>query len=334
MHTMDSGACRAVPMVASVLRVKVGAIVDEAPGIRSFELVDAAGGALPAFSAGAHIDVTPPGGQTRAYSLSNDPSERHRYLIAVQREPASRGGSAAMHEQVKAGDMLTISAPRNLFPLAQGASSSLLLAAGIGVTPILSMAAQLHATGGDFRMHYCTRSKPRTAFHQHIMQAPYAARVSFHFDDGEPAQRFDAAAQLARAQAGTHLYVCGPKGFMDAAFAAARAHGWPEPQLHRECFGAAVGSDATGSGFEVVAARTGQRVMVPPDKTVLQALLEAGIEVPFSCEQGICGTCVTRVLDGTPEHRDMYFTAEEQAANDRFTPCCSRSVSPRLVLDL
>lgn len=329
-----SGSVAAATPTSGLLSVRVSAVKDEAQGIRSFELVDAGGDALPAFSAGAHIDVTPPGGPTRSYSLCNNPSERHRYLIAVQREPDSRGGSVSMHERVNAGDLLTISVPKNHFPLAQGASSSLLLAAGIGVTPILSMAERLHATGSDFRMHYCTRSKQRTAFQQRITTAPYAGKVHFHFDDGEAEQRFDVASQLPAPQAGTHLYVCGPGGFIDAVLTRARALGWPESQVHREYFGAPVEPRGAEEGFEVVASRTGKVVVVPPGKTVLQALSEAGVDVPFSCEQGVCGTCETRVLDGTPEHRDLYLTPHEQAANDRFMPCCSRSLSPRLVLDL
>lgn len=323
-----------VTPVGAALMAKVSAVTDEAQGIRSFELVDANGGTLPAFSAGAHIDVTPPGGPVRQYSLCNNPSERHRYLIAVQREPSSRGGSTSMHERVKTGDLLSISAPRNHFPLAPAGGRSLLLAAGIGVTPVLSMAEHLHAVGAEFQMHYCARSRQRTAFFHRISTAPYATKVRFHFDDGEPAQRFDVATQLPGPQPGTHLYVCGPSGFMDAVLGAARARDWPESHLHREYFGASVQPCGPNGGFEVVAARQGAIVTVPPDKTVLQALAEAGIEVPFSCEQGVCGTCVTRVIEGIPEHRDMYLTPDEQAANDRFTPCCSRSVSGRLVLDL
>jgi vanillate O-demethylase ferredoxin subunit len=317
-----------------LLSVRVRAVTDEAQGIRSFELVAAESDALPAFSAGAHIDVTPPGGPTRSYSLCNDPSERHRYLIAVQREPNSRGGSASMHDRVNVGDLLSISAPKNHFPLAHDAHRSLLLAAGIGVTPILSMAERLHATGSDFRMHYCTRSKQRTAFEHRITAAPYANKVHLHFDDGEAAQRFEVTGQLTAHQAGTHLYVCGPGGFIEAVLTQARALGWPESHLHREYFGAPVESRGAEEGFEVVAARTGKVVVVPAGTTILQALAEAGVDVPFSCEQGVCGTCETRVLDGTPEHRDLYLTPQEQAANDRFMPCCSRSLSPRLVLDL
>lgn len=328
------GSAAAATPMGVLLSVRVSAVTDEAQGIRSFELVDVAGSALPAFSAGAHIDVIPPGGPTRSYSLCNNPSERHRYLIAVQREADSRGGSASMHERVRAGDLLAISAPKNHFPLARDASSSLLLAAGIGVTPILSMAERLHASGSDFQMHYCTRSIQRTAFHRRITTAPYAEKVHFHFGDGEAVQRFDVATHLPEPQSGVHLYVCGPGGFIESVLTTAQALGWKESHLHREYFGAHVELCGAEEGFEVVAARTGKVVVVPPGKTVLQALAEAGVDVPFSCEQGVCGTCETRVLDGMPEHRDLYLTPHEQAANDRFMPCCSRSLSPRLVLDL
>lgn len=328
------GTTAAAATASGLLSVRVSAVKDEAQGVRSFELVDVMGNALPAFSAGAHIDVMPPGGPTRSYSLCNSPCERHRYLIAVQREASSRGGSASMHERVSAGDLLTISAPKNNFPLAKGASSSLLLAAGIGVTPILSMAEQLHVTGADFRMHYCTRSQQRTAFHHRITTAPYSDKVHFHFDDGEAVQRFDVATHLPEPQSGVHLYVCGPGGFIESVLTTAQALGWKESHLHREYFGAHVESSGTEEGFEVVAARTGKVIMVPPEKTILQALAEAGVHMPFSCEQGVCGTCETRVLDGVPEHRDLYLTPQEQGANDRLMPCCSRSLSHRLVLDL
>jgi vanillate O-demethylase ferredoxin subunit len=317
----------------SVLRVTVKSMTDEAPGIRSFELVAQDGGALPAFTAGAHIDVMIPGGPTRQYSLCNNPLERHRYLIAVLRNPAGRGGSVAMHEQVSVGDVIDISAPRNQFALAEESSKSLLLAGGIGVTPLLAMAEHLHSMGADFEMHYCARSKERAAFHDRIVAAPYAGKVQLHFDNGAPGQIFNAAAQLQAPQTGTHLYVCGPAGFMDAVLGSARALGWPGSQVHKEHFGASpVLGDA--AAFEVFAARSGRLISVSHDRTVVQALAEAGVHVPVSCEQGVCGTCITRVLDGTPDHRDLYLTPDEQAANDRFTPCCSRSLSQRLVLDL
>jgi len=316
------------------LKVRIAAKTVEAVDICSFELVETSGKTLPAFSAGSHVDVTVGNGLTRQYSLCNDPAESHRYLIAVLRDPATRGGSAGMHDRVQLGDVIDISAPKNHFPLVHEAKKSLLLAGGIGVTPILCMAERLAVTGADFEMHYCTRSKDRTAFHDRIQRSRYASRVQFHFDDGPAPQKFDIAARLATPEPGTHLYVCGPKGFMDAVLSTARARGWPEAQLHYEFFSADIAPSSTDESFEVQVASSGRIVVVPKDKTVVQALADAGIEVQTSCEQGVCGTCITRVLEGVPDHKDLYFTPEEQAKNDQFTPCCSRAKSSRLVLDL
>jgi vanillate monooxygenase ferredoxin subunit len=316
------------------LNVRVERKTHEALDICTFELVDTSGKSLPAFSAGSHIDVSLPNGITRQYSLCNDPQESHRYLIGVLKDPATRGGSRAMHELVNVGDTLTISAPRNHFPLAHEAAHSLLLAGGIGVTPILCMAERLAIAGASFEMHYATRSRERTAFHDRIVQSGFAPKVQFHFDDGDEAQKLKLAALLATPTAGTHLYVCGPKGFMDAVLATARANGWPQAQIHYEYFGAEVASKVDDGSFEVRLASSGKIVAIPKDQTVCEALAKAGVEVLTSCEQGVCGTCITRVLEGEPDHRDLYFTPEEQAKNDQFTPCCSRSKSPLLVLDL
>jgi vanillate O-demethylase ferredoxin subunit len=319
---------------ASTLTVRVARKAQEATDICTFELVDVKGGPLPPFSAGSHVDVHLPGGLTRQYSLCNDPKETHRYLIGVLRDPASRGGSKAMHEQVEEGQELQVSAPKNHFPLAHDAKRSLLLAGGIGVTPILCMAERLAITGAEFEMHYCSRSRERMAFHQRITSAGFANKVQFHFDDGAAAQKLDMSTVLAKPQPGTHLYVCGPKGFMDAVLTTARAQGWLESQLHYEFFAAEVAKSDSDASFEIKLASSGRIVMVPNDKTVTQALSEAGVEVQTSCEQGVCGTCLTRVIEGVPDHKDMYLTPEEQAANDQFTPCCSRSKTPMLVLDL
>jgi len=319
---------------ASTLSVRVARKALEATDICTFELVGVDGAALPAFSAGSHVDVHLPGGLTRQYSLCNDPTETHRYLIGVLRDPVSRGGSQALHAQVQEGQVLQISTPKNHFGLAHDARRSLLLAGGIGVTPILCMAERLAMTGADFAMHYCTRSRDRAAFLQRITTSRYAPRVQFHFDDGAADQKLDLFALLADPQAGVHLYVCGPKGFMDAVLATARAQGWPESQLHYEFFGAEVARSDSDAGFEVQLASSGRVITVAKDKTVTQALSAAGVEVQTACEQGVCGTCLTRVLSGVPDHKDMYLTPEEQAANDQFTPCCSRAKTARLVLDL
>src|SRR3990167_945943 len=319
---------------ASTLSVRVARKAVEATDICTFELVAVDGVALPSFSAGSHVDVHLPGGLTRQYSLCNDPTETHRYLIGVLRDPASRGGSEAMHQQVQEGQLLQISAPKNHFGLAHDARRSLLLAGGIGVTPILCMAERLAMTGADFAMHYCTRSRDRAAFLQRITASSYASRVQLHFDDGAAEQKLDLVALLSDPQAGVHLYVCGPKGFMDAVLKTAREKGWPESQLHYEFFGADVTKSDSDAGFEVQLASSGRVIAVAKDQTVTQALSAAGVEVLTSCEQGVCGTCLTRVLSGLPDHKDMYLTPEEQAANDQFTPCCSRAKTARLVLDL
>jgi vanillate O-demethylase ferredoxin subunit len=316
------------------LRVRVARKTIEAQDICSFELVRVDGGPLPAFSAGSHIDVHVPGGPVRQYSLCNDPAESHRYLIGVLKDPATRGGSQAMHDRVHEGDELDISAPKNHFALPHDAGHHLLLAGGIGVTPILCMAERLSTTGASFAMHYCTRSKERTAFFNRIAAAPFATRVTHHFDDGPAAQKLDIGALMATPQPGTHVYVCGPKGFMDAVLGAARAAGWPEAQLHYEFFTAAPVTHAGDGCFEVQLASSGRVIPVAADQTVVQALAAAGVAVMTSCEQGVCGTCLTRVLEGEPDHRDLYLSPEEQAANDQFTPCCSRARSARLVLDL
>lgn len=319
-------------MTNDELTVRVGRRVEEAEGICSFELVSPDGSALPAFSAGAHIDVHVAPGLVRQYSLSNDPAERDRYRIAVLREPSSRGGSAAMHERVQPGGLLRVSAPRNHFALAD-APRSLLVAGGIGVTPILAMARALHAQARPFEMHYCGRSARRMAFLRELEAAPFSASVVMHADD-EPAQRFNAARVLAGPAPDTHLYVCGPSGFMDHVLETARRQGWPESRLHREYFAGAATARATDGRFEVRLASSGLTIEVPATRTVIEVLAEHGVEVPTSCEAGVCGTCLTRVLEGSPDHRDTFLTDAERAANDQFTPCCSRALSPLLVLDL
>ena len=321
-------------MNASDLKVRIARKAPEALDITTFELVNVENKPLPAFSAGSHIDVHLPNGLTRQYSLCNDPSEGHRYLIGVLKDPLSRGGSRAMHDDVNEGDVLHISAPRNHFPLAHEAVHSVLLAGGIGVTPILCMAERLAVTGASFEMHYCTRSPERTAFRERIAKSLFSDRVSFHFDDGAQGQKLQLDQVLSPMRPGVHLFVCGPKGFMDWVLERARTIGWPAQRLHYEFFGAEVERSDKDADFSVKLASSGKVIVVPKDMTVVQALSAAGVEIATSCEQGVCGTCLTRVLEGEPDHRDMYLTEEEQAANDQFTPCCSRSVSPVLVLDL
>ena len=315
------------------ITVKVVRKTAEAQDIASFELARTDGAPLPAFSAGSHIDIQVPGGLTRQYSLCNDTGEQHRYRIAVLRDPASRGGSVGMHDAVKEGDEILISTPKNHFPL-EHATQTLLFAGGIGVTPLLCMAQRLGKTGADFTMHYCTRSEDRTAFHKEIRESAFADKVQFHFDTGAEEQKLNLKKALGAPDVSKHLYVCGPSGFIDFVINTAKAAGWGAAQIHLEYFGAAPQDTSNDGSFDVKIASTGKSYTIGKDDNIIQVLKNNGIEILTSCEQGVCGTCITRVLEGDIDHRDMYFTDEEKAANDQFTPCCSRAKSAVLVLDL
>ncbi|WP_175999000.1 PDR/VanB family oxidoreductase [Burkholderia stabilis] len=321
-------------MSTATLIVRVARKWQEARDICGFEFVSEDGSPLPRFDAGAHIDVHLPGGLVRQYSLCNPPEHGDRYQIAVLRDAGGRGGSRAIHDEVRQGDTVRIGMPRNQFPLAPDAPHYLLLAGGIGVTPILCMAERLFSSGMSFDMHYCARSTDRMAFVERINAAGFHDRARFHVDDGDAAQRFDLASVLAAAPDGTHLYVCGPRGFMDAVLNAARERNWADERLHYEFFGGAVASSGADRAFQVRIASSGKVIDVPAECTVIAALAANGVDVLTSCEQGVCGTCVTRVLDGEPDHRDSYLTEAEQAAGDQFMPCCSRSRTDLLVLDL
>ena len=295
-------------------------------------LADPAGRPLPAFSAGAHIDLHLPGGLVRPYSLCSDPRDTAAYRLGVLKDPASRGGSVAVHQALAEGARLRIGAPRNHFPLISDAPYSVLVGGGIGITPMLAMAWTLHAAGAAFELHYCARSRAQAAFLDELAAAPWADRVQLHFDDEDTVL---APAELLRAApAGRHLYVCGPAGFMDWVMAEAAAAGLDAAQIHREYFSAPTTDASENTGFELEARRSGKVVHVAPEMGLLDALKRIGIEVPVSCEQGVCGTCACTVLEGEPEHRDAYLTEEERAANDQILVCCSRSRSARLVLDL
>ncbi len=322
------------------MSVEITARTDEALDIVSFELADPEGRALPPFSAGAHIDVEIADGLVRQYSLCNHPGEQHRYLIAVLKVPQSRGGSIAVHDHFHVGSRINISEPKNHFPLVTAAKKSLLFAGGIGVTPILCMAERLAQTGADFEFHYAGRTKPRMAFLKRIEASSFADKVRFYPGD-ETGQKLDVKAALGKrglfggVPRDVHLYVCGPAGFMDWVLKTASDNRWPEAQLHREYFSpAALPEDAAATEFEVQIASTGQVYLIPAHLPITKALRLHGIDIPTSCEEGICGTCLTRVLDGVPDHRDLVLSAREKARNDQMTLCCSRSKSPRLVLDL
>ncbi|HEX8601577.1 MAG TPA: PDR/VanB family oxidoreductase [Pseudoduganella sp.] len=301
----------------------------EAERILGFELRAADGAALPPFTPGAHVDVHLPGGLIRQYSLCNDCRDTSRYVIAVLLQEG--GGSRAMHG-LEEGALVTIGAPRNHFQVDTGARRSLLVAGGIGITPLLSMAECLNMLDRQFALHYCVRSAA-AAFAGWLREAPFANCVHLHADDGPASQRLDLAALFAGAGADTHLYVCGPAGFIALVTEAARAHGIAPDQIHVEHF-AGSGVVADGATFQVRLAGSGRTVAVPAGQSVVDCLAGHGIEIAVSCRQGVCGSCLTTVLAGEPDHRDCYLTDAERALGDRFLPCCSRSKTPLLVLDL
>jgi vanillate O-demethylase ferredoxin subunit len=287
---------------------------------------------LPAFEAGSHVDVHLDGGLIRQYSLCGNPGQTSIYRIGVLKDPASRGGSIAVHEQMEEGRELCISPPRNLFALSAEAEYSILIGGGIGITPMIAMAYELQTRGAPFELHYCGRLEAHSAFVEELSIAPFADRVHKHFGEGRLRDRWDAGAALGQGKAGTHVYICGPTGFMEWIIDSALVQGFAQENIHREFFQTEV--DTSGAGFEVVAARTGKTLNVGAGQSIVAALAEVGIEIEMSCEQGICGTCVCDVLEGEPDHRDVYLTDEEKSANDQMLLCCSRARSKRLVLDV
>ena len=315
-----------------MIEVVVKARRDEAQDIVSLELAAADGSELPAFDAGAHIEFHLPGGVIRHYSLCNDPLERHRYLLGILREPKSRGGSEAIFRSVYAGDSVLIGRPRNNFPLTRNAPRTILMAGGIGITPLLAMAHQLERDRSNFEMHYCSRSPARAAFAEVLAKAPFAQRVFHHYDDGGADQQLHLARTLGEPNSGHHLYVCGPNGFITYVTEGAKSLGWSASNLHVEYFSTDI--DLRGDTFTVTAARSGITCKVAAGNTIAEVLMQHGVDVPLSCEEGVCGTCLIPVVSGIPDHRDLVQTDKEKAANTYVAVCCSRSKTPVLVIDL
>jgi vanillate O-demethylase ferredoxin subunit len=313
------------------LELEVGACVLAADGIRTFELVDPTGRSLPPFEAGAHLKVRV-GDFIRHYSLANDPAERHRYLLGVLDDPKSRGGSRAIHDQWRSGARVSVSPPVNHFPLSCAARRHILIAGGIGITPIRAMAHRLQASGADFMLHYCAREESRAAFIQELQDTLPATRLHFVFDRGEPGRGLDVCALLKPFEPGHHVYVCGPQGLIQAVREAA-GH-WPADHVHFESFAAAETTSEADAAFEVELARSGARYVVPKGRSILEVLEAEGYRPPSLCREGYCGTCILGVVAGVPEHRDTALTEAEKADGDLIAICCSRARGSRLVLDL
>lgn len=316
-----------------MLELVVQRRVQEAEDIISLDFISAQGMVLPPFAPGAHIDLHLPNGLVRQYSLCH-PSESQssgKYTIAVQREKESRGGSISVHEQLTVGSRVQASEPRNLFELVPAARKHLLLAGGIGITPLICMAQALALRQHDFELHYFCRSQARAAFGDLLRSESLTRSVHLHLDGNADVHL---AEILKRSDSDTHIYVCGPSGFMDCVLATASERDWPSSNVHKEFFAVDSSPHEGDQLFEVQIASTGRRYEIPVGASVFEVLDQAGLDIPVSCEQGICGTCVTQVLDGIPDHRDQYLTDAEKATNKCFTPCCSRAHSKLLVLDL
>jgi tetrachlorobenzoquinone reductase len=318
-------------MTDAPLKVLLKNITFEAVRINSYTLQAVDSGLLPAFTAGAHIDLHLAPDIIRSYSLTNDPAEREHYVIAVKHEADGRGGSAFVHNRLKVGDVLSISAPRNNFAFDEGDHASIFIAGGIGVTPILSMLRRANALGRGWTLHYASRTQRDAAFLQHIRQSANGNEVNAVFDHEAGGAPLDIAAIAAAASDGTHLYCCGPLPMLEAFKAATRSR--PSQTVHLEYFSTDQEA-ATEGGFEVRLAKSGRTIPIPPGNTILAALLDAGIPVSYACSEGTCGTCETRVIDGIPDHRDVYLTDDEHAGNKQIMICCSGSKTPLLVLDL
>lgn len=313
------------------MNLRVTAIREEAEGIRSFELRDPEGAELPAFEAGAHVQVsvTLPDGRVvqRPYSLLGDPLDRSRYRIAVRLETDGRGGSRFMHERIDEGSDLRVAPPENAFPLRE-APHTLLIAGGIGITPILSMVRTLSRRGRSYELHYMARTTSRMAFRQEL-EAIAGARTHFYITNTTPS-RTALAGVLRTPTSGTHAYVCGPPEMIRAVTARGERAGWPAHHIHVERFGPQ--SRAGDRAIDVYLERSALTLHVGPGESILDAVLSAGVWAPYECQRGACASCMTRVVAGSPDHRDSCLS---EALRDRYMcTCVSRAHSDHLTLDL
>jgi len=300
-----------------------------ADGIHIFEFRDVEGKTLPEFAAGAHIAIKAPSGLLRKYSLCNDPAEHDRYLVAIKREANGRGGSCDLIDNVKPGDQLLVSAPVNDFALPRRAQDFLFIAGGIGITPIMAMIREARAQGKRFRLFYLSRSPETTAFIEELSAPDLKDSVVIHYDEGDPGKSLDLKPILAERKNREHLYCCGPRPLMEAV--RHMTDHWSSTAVHFEAFSDAETHKPTDKPFKVRLAKSGDVIEVPTTKTILEALREHGLDVPSSCETGTCGTCRTKLLAGTPDHRDLVLADHERA--DQIMICVSRALSDEITID-
>ncbi len=319
-------------MADALLSLRLASKREIARDVVLLELRDPQDRPLPPWSPGAHVDLHLPGGLLRQYSLAGDCDDASHWLLAVLKEPASRGGSRAVHEALQEGDLIQVGLPRNQFALHGQAHGALLLAGGIGITPILAMARSLLRQQAPFHLHYCGRTRGGMAFLDELESGKLATKTSVHIDLPGQGSSLDLPSVLAALDPDAHIYVCGPRGFIDWVRDTALAAGRDPASLHQESFSAAA-PPADADSFEVHLQQSGLTITVSGEESVLHALQRAGVQLQTSCEQGICGTCMTTVLEGEPVHLDLCLSEEERNSGKLFLPCCSRAKG-RLVLDL
>lgn len=314
------------------LAARVVERVDETNRIIGVELAGIDSEPLPSFTAGSHIDIRVEDNLIRQYSICNDPDQPGRYRLGILLDENSRGGSKELHKRLVPGANIQISHPRNLFPLVDNAEHVTLLAGGIGITPLMSMAYELNHRGIPFDFHVCTRDSESVPFRSVLNL--WKDQTHLHFSDIEDKNHppLNQTTDIPDYQPGRYLYTCGPDGFMTHVRRLAIEKGWPDDAIREEHFSA--NPVTGGEEFRVVAHQSGVEIEVGPEETIAEALIAAGVEVQLCCEQGICGSCMTPVLEGVPDHRDLFMTGNEHAANNYITPCCSRSKTTTLVLDI
>ena len=318
------------------LNLRVTKRTRETEKIAKFELAHPNGDGLPQFKAGAHLQINIPNGLTRQYSICNSPITKDKYEIAVYLDEHSRGGSAWMH-QLKVGDDIQTEYPINRFEYQSGARS-VFLAGGIGITPLLSMAEQAILDGSRFQFYVCTRTFEETPFKERLKEIAVIGDVHYRHSSVPASARIDFKEVLAKVEKDAHIYICGPRGFINDAIEAGTHFGYSENQIHYERFSNSVesytNSNSNASEFSIDLRKSNRQFIVRSDETIAAVLVRAGMEIPLSCEQGVCGTCATRVLAGLPDHRDEYLTKNEKLKNNVMMICCSRSLGPQLILDL
>ncbi|WP_322063144.1 PDR/VanB family oxidoreductase [Paraburkholderia sp. J63] len=314
-----------------LLQARIRTLRYEAQGVMSVELVPENGAEFPGFSAGAHVDLHLPNGLTRSYSLLNSSTDANRYVLGILSDRQSRGGSRYVHENFRCGMTLPIGKPRNNFALDETAEETVLVAGGIGITPILCMYRRLRETGKSVRVIYCARSRAQAAFLDEL--AALGGNVHLHFDEEKDGKPFDLAGFFATQPKHAHAYCCGPSVMLSAFEAACEGAGIANVHIERFAADAAV-VHAPSEGYTVQLAKSGKTVEVEAGKSLLDTLIAAGVDVEYSCAEGICGACETRVIEGVPDHRDSVLSASEKSANKTMMICVSGAKCGKLVLDL